>query len=342
MIRRDSALGLLLVLAIVAGVSFSPLPDGSQLNGALHDFAHVAVFAVLGVVLARLLRRLPGRHSRWPRVILATLLAGIAFGFLTEYLQSRFGGSLSFGDIARDLLGTVLGLFGARACEPRTAPNLRRGLLVAIVVGLLGSAIPLAQVMATYRSRDLQFPLLFDAAAPRSLAFIRGPRAPLQLVPVPPDLQGLPPVVTTSDPHAAPPAAIEVTLDQGAWPGITFEEPQPDWRGWQRLFIELANPDAAPVTLVLRINDRSHDNHYDDRFNTPLELPPRSSRRFEFALADIERLPNGRRLDLRRIDKLTVFHVGPAPGRRFLLYRAGLAHDPSPSSAVPPADDRTD
>jgi hypothetical protein len=197
---------------------------------------------------------------------------------------------------------------------PVTAPRTRRLLWLTIVVGLLAAATPLANVALDYRARAALFPVLLDPAAPRGLAFVSSFGRPVVPAPLPSQLA----------PGDSGRLALRVTLDEGRWPGVTLDEPVADWRGWRAIVVEVANPSDEPLGLTLRVNDRAHDNRFEDRYNQHLALQPRARHRFEFPLEAIERAPEGRTMDLAQVQKLLVFHVGPAPGRSFYLERIAL------------------
>ena len=242
------------------------------------------------------------------------------------------------------MLGTAIGICTAIALERPTAPTARRLLWIAATLGLLAAAAPLASAALDYRARARLFPVLLDPDAPRGLAFVTSFGETVAREPLPPQLRAVPrgdPAAGRSNAAAVVPAsgagvivrdgatpppehALRVALDRGPWPGITLEEPAPDWRGWRALVVEVANPGDQPLTLFVRVNDRAHDNRHEDRYNEYLALPPRTRRRFEFPLEAIEHAPAGRRMDLTQIEKLIVFHGGPAPGRSFYLERLAL------------------
>jgi len=314
-IRRDALVAAFVTLAVFVGVSFGPLPDGTLISAESHDFAHVVVFGIVGLVLARTLRVLPPRTRPWAYVVMASLAVGGGFGLLTEIVQQRMGGFVSYGDVARDLLGTALGSGAAIALERATPPAGRALLWIVVISGLLAAAVPLGNALLDYRARATLFPVLLDPGAPRGLAFARGFGRTVTAVALPGEWQAV---------DGGAERALQVRIDSGQWPGLTLSEPAPDWRGWRLLVVDLVNPDDAPLTLQLRINDRDHDHSYDDRYNVSIELPPRSRRRVEFPVADIERAPRGRRMALDRIAKLIVFHDGAVPDRSFYVRAVAL------------------
>lgn len=349
--RRDATLAALVILAVSAIVSFAPPPDASRFNGQAHDFGHVLVFGVLGLALARSLRGLAAPLGRWTSVTVLTLLVGGIAGIGTEYVQKLSGSVLSWGDVGRDLLGTAIGICAAIALDAGTTSRLRRLLWLAVALGLVAAAIPLTDAVLDYRARAARFPAILDPSAPRGLVFVTSFGERVATGPLPAGLADggtldvgererraraarergvdpatLPPalldpadprarVATNRDGHAA----IVIKPERGPWPGLTLEEPAPDWRGFRALVVDLANPTDAPLTLWFRVNDEAHDNRYEDRYDTWLELPPRTRRRFAFPVADMQAAPDDREMRMDQIEKVIVFHSGPAPGKRFYV-----------------------
>ena len=260
-------------------------------------------------------------------VTLVSLAAGLLFGAGTEYAQGFLGGTPSWGDVARDMLGSAVGSSLAFALEPTVTRAARRGLWVAALFGVVAGGWPLANTLLDYRVRNALFPVLLDPAEPRSVSFASHFGGAWSVEPPPEGLRRLQPPAAEAAPDSPPPTkaiAIRVPLDRGTWPGVSFYEPVRDWRGWRALVVELANPTDAPLRIEVRVNDRAHDNRFEDRWNRGVDLPPRTRGRFEFPLADIGRAPQGRPMDLAQVEKIVIFHSGPAPGRAFYLERLSL------------------
>jgi VanZ family protein len=317
---REAAMAALVTLVIIAIVSIAPAPGASRLDGDSHDLAHVLVFGVLGLVLSRTLRRSAADRPGRVAVTLVSLAAGLVFGAGTEYAQGLLGGIPSWGDVARDVLGSAVGSSVAFALERTTAPGARGRFWAAALLGIVIGGWPLAQTLLDYRAREALFPVLLEPTEPRSLSFASTPGGEPVLEALPSGLQRLDAVAGAS----AAPRAIRIPLDRGNWPGLSLYEPARDWRGWRALVVEVANPTDAPMHIVVRVNDRAHDNRFEDRFNRGMDLPPRTRGRFELPVADIERAPQGRPLNLADVEKVVVFHSGPAPGRAFYLERLSL------------------
>lgn len=325
---RDAALAALVTLVIIAVVSLAPAPEANRFDADTHNFAHVLVFGVMGLVLSRALRHAaspPGRVA----VTLVSLAAGLVFGAGTEYAQGFMGGTPSWADVARDMLGSAVGSALAFALEPVAPSPVRRRFWAAALLGVVIGGWPLADTLLDYRARNAVFPVLLDPGEPRSLSFASPFGGQFFVEPLPAGLQRLETLDRggSATPSPAAPTnvpAIRVPLDRGTWPGISLYEPVRDWRGWRALVVEVANPTDAPLRIEVRVNDRAHDNRFEDRYNRGVDLPPRTRGRFEFPVADIERAPQGRPMNLAQVEKIVIFHNGPQPGRAFYLERLSL------------------
>ena len=112
-----------------------------------------------------------------------------------------------------------------------------------------------------------------------------------------------------------------LTFLPAQYPGISIQEPHPDWTGYDRLAFEVYSEEPAPVELVLRIDDARHNNDYADRFNRALIIQP-GPNRISISLDDVQRAPRTRPMDMTRIRGLTLFAVDPP--RPFSVYLDGL------------------
>ena len=121
---------------------------------------------------------------------------------------------------------------------------------------------------------------------------------------------------------------LRFTATGDSYAGLSIIEPPPDWRGYDALRIALANPGATPIRINVRIDDRPQDTEYEERFNRERTVPAGTSLAWRIPLADIERGPAGRALDLARIARVVVFL---SPGQRtaaFDLEGLRLEHAP--------------
>ena len=314
-------------IVIVFTVVFGDLPGEGKYSGVLQDSCHAPAFAALSLITLTLLARLRRRRNTEAvaqtnssgRVLLVqgalTVGAMCLLGCATELLQGLIGRDAELDDVMSDVAGS-LGATGVWSyLQLRSAGRAARNgriLAVLLCVGVFAYWVaPLLKCAGAYWHRNAQFPVLAEFQAPRDLYFLDRGGLETRLV------------AADSRPGAAA-SALQVTLDAGRWPGIALLEPVPDWHGYSALALALDNPGAAALTLHLRVNDHQHDGTFDDRFNTSLVLPPHAQMIYKFPLHQIEGAPRARRMDLRRIATLILFHDGGAPGQVFLVRRVWL------------------
>jgi hypothetical protein len=102
------------------------------------------------------------------------------------------------------------------------------------------------------------------------------------------------------------------------YPGVTIDEPSPDWRGYHRLVFSVVSDLEAPLNLTIRVHDALHDQRYSDRFNRTLKIVP-GVNRVVIPLDDIRQAPGERQMDMARIRGIVIFgHRPPAPTHVFL------------------------
>lgn len=305
--RRTALLGILIVALPALALVFK-MPSHPQIFSVLNNAAHAPVFGALAIAFFCLLRRLPAL-MRWRRYVAAFVLT-IAVGGAIEIVQPLFGRGAELGDWLNDALGAAAGL----ALVAYMAS--KRPLLLAVALGLLAPAAwPVVDAASAYASRAGNFPVLFGDSTHSDRYFTR--TRGVETTPA-----RLPPTWA----RAADPESLRVRIVGRNWPGVTLSEPQPDWRQYSRLMIDITNPDTRPLTLTLRVHDFAHDNEASDRFNLDLRLDASRRQTVVVPLGEIERAPAGRLIDLSRIAGVIIFGAGDpgSIGRQYYVTRIWL------------------
>jgi len=309
-------LTLFLGLLLAAVLLLVPLPPGHSLGSeALENAAHAPLFAVLAALALRARRAGRGDRPMYLRDYLTVWGLVTLFGALMEIVQGFVGRDPSLEDLANDALGAGLALTVTAWLRHESFVTARPARWIAgalIAVGVLLYAAPPLWSAAAYAQRWVQRPVLWQWRTPLDEYFISDSNAQINRVPA---------SACLAKPAAPLPGgqALWIVLDAGPYPGLTLDEPYPDWRGYQTLAIDVVNPGAEPVPLSLRVDDAPHNHHYDDRYTGTFELPGRQRTRLHVALRDIEQTPSGRKLDLARIANLMIFRAGPAVGEAVCL-----------------------
>ncbi|MBV6417060.1 MAG: hypothetical protein CMLOHMNK_01693 [Steroidobacteraceae bacterium] len=289
--RAAAVCAIAFLLALVVA---PPVLEASVLLAALHDAAHVLVFAVIGALLCML-----AEPRRAGFLALLGLVALFAVG--TELAQPYFAGAGSFevaspGDVARDLLGAVIGGLAWVAVHRR-----RRRFFVAALALLVAGLAPLAFVGWACAQRFLHPAIIWEADRVTWRVFLDRVTAGT-LIRLP------------GSPYA------RFTASGDSYAGMAIDEPPPDWRGYETFVVQLANPGRVPIALNVRIDDLPRDTEYEDRFNRERTLAPGAVLQWRIPLADIERGPQDRALDLSHITRVVIFL---SPGSRGASFDIG-------------------
>lgn len=313
----NSRLFLLLAATVPIGLVLGfTLPAQPKILGVLNDLAHAPVFGLFALIVLRLLhlRRQPNAARLSDYGIALLIATGV--GGLIELIQSVMERDAELEDLLADTLGAGCALGMMLALNRRTRPARIKsaGRIAAATLGLLcglWALLPLGQAAIAYFDRAAEFPVVARFSSPRDLYFISSPTARLSLRPLP-------------EHWARPDNALSLRIDYSAgaaWPGASHDEPEPDWRGFSALALDLTNPAKAPLHLAVRVHDAAHDQRYEDRFNRAFEVMPLSRTVLRIPLRDIAAGPVGRSLDLAQIAGIVVFEdseSAPADGFFYL------------------------
>jgi hypothetical protein len=302
---RGRWLASLCALAIIIGVALVTVPGDGRFASILQNSGHGPAFALLTYLILRFIPPRIGAKST-ARAILskAAIALGLAvtLGATTELVQKVLGRDAELADIIHDAYGATFTVALWISAQARSAV----WSLASATVGaaaFLAWLMPLLVCGAAYWHRDQRFPALTYFGEPLDTYFIKRGEAEWHVV------------------NFEQYRVLQVALDHGQWPGISLDEPVPDWSRYERLIIDLSNTSPGALTLELRINDLHHDGSYADRFNTAFEITTKERRVVEIDLHEVARAPAGRRMNMKEISELTLFHNGPAPGGSFLVHR---------------------
>ena len=312
-------LRLLLLLAIVIlllAVVFAPVSGQTRWIYALHDAAHGPIFGCVAVLLMAAMHG----YERMPNIgvaleYLAAFVVAVLLGALTEVLQLFVGRDASFMDFRNDTLGILafLALYAVidRRVHRQHAWRWRVALLVIAAPLVTVIASPLTDAAAAYNRRAAVFPALADFSRGLDRYFLRVHFATLER-------KRLPERWARNDAEHA----LLVRFGSGDYPGIALIEPEPDWREYSVLAVDVVNPTDADLALVLRVHDKQHNNLLDDRFNTRLLVHAKQREVFRIPLQQIRVAPRGRELDLQHVAGVILFATRDSKARQ--MYVGGV------------------
>ncbi len=292
--RVPRALRPVLIASLLLFLVFGDTPEPTRFWEALFDFGHAPLSGVVALLLRGWLaaggwRALRGRER-------ASLLAfglTVGIGAAVEALQNlQPNREPSWQDLWRDAAGAASFLLlreaWAAGGRPAGGRPSRAGRAAAVLAGLallLAAAATLARTVRLYAERDRAMPTLFALDGTwweRSLI----DEGHSRLTPAP----GL----------------ARLDLGAGEFPGVTFEEPYPDWRGYRSLVVRIVSDLDAPLPMAIRVHDAAHNQRFEDRFNRRLLVQP-GENVFRIPLDEVRRAPRGREMDLARVRGILIF-----------------------------------
>lgn len=305
---RRAALLATLVVALSALALVAKFPSQPLIFVELNNAAHAPVFGALAIVWLHILRR----HSalrRWRRYFAAFVLS-VAIGGVIELIQPVFNRGSEGLDLMTDALGAFAGLAAMAASELR-----RPWLLFFAVVAVVPVLWPVGEAALAYRQRAKGFPTLLGYDVQTERYFIHSNGVEIDTVRLP-----------SAWHRRKDPQSLKIRIRGGSFPRLTLIEPQPDWRGYSRLMLDVTNPEPRPLTLTLRVHDKAHDNRAADRFNRRFTLGPRERRVLAFPIAEVANSPASRGMDMSRVASVIVFSKNGAElaGREYYLTRLWL------------------
>ncbi len=282
-------------VVVVALVLSLPVRTDSRLVHELENSGHAVLFGIAAIVF---LRR--WRGGLWPYLLAG--LVTIALGAATELMQWIEGGNADSLDVVRDGAGALAFLGFAWTLRRRDSILkhylIRSGSIALILIVFL----PPILTCAALAHRWLVFPVIADFRAKVENRFWSAGNREVDIVPAPWQKDG---------------RAARLLYGPAEHPGLAISGPWPDWSGYRELSFLVYSECPETVMLTLRIHDAQHNNKYEDRFNTRLEIHP-GLNPIEVPLSAVREAPRGRQMDFRRIR--SVFLFMSRPGRPFNLY----------------------
>ena len=292
------------VVILLLAIHFVRPSRGGLWLQTFYDSLHVPLFGVIAVCVLLIT---PLHWSRRKR-LLGMLFAVVTLGVLSEIAQIPTARDASLSDLLADWFGAagfiaVAVVFSSSISVPKGRGRYLVILGIALVIWPL---LPLAKVSAAYLERIQLLPALVSFDSTFGDLFYRAQNAKIRKIRRSIGIS----------------FSAEVDLQNGPWPGIIFHDLWPNWEPFSALVIEIENPEAEPLSVNIRVHDRTHrdgDQPYGDRFNRQVELAP-GTKMIRVTLADIQGAPAGRQMNMAEIDGLAVFCTQQESGRRFLLH----------------------
>lgn len=190
---------------------------------------------------------------------------------------------------------------------PRRSIGLLGALLIAAVLN------PLGPVLASYAGRAGAFPVVVDLASGWQEPFIEVHYAELFVGDGPREWE-----------RRAGKRVALLLLDGTPGSGVLVEEPYKDWSGFSMMMLNLYSTASRPVSVTLRLEDRSRPLEPEDRVEYSLRVMP-GANDFYIPLESLGPAPSGRELRLGSIRRVGLFLAEPAEPLRLYVHRIRIA-----------------
>ncbi len=283
----------------------------------LWNCGHVLLFALLSTYLVYFYTP---KHWHRRKTFLILCVATLLVSFFIELIQSFIGRSFSLLDVGRNIAGSTIGFLLTAKKHPAellylwSTPRKKIGVrlfwisryLLALLILLL-ACLPVLRIAVDTFYRWQQFPVLADFSNALQLE------------------RFYPEKFVFIDPQAK---RLIAPLDRSGWPGFSFMVSPSDWRGFTALHIDLTVQLNTATTLNLRcrIHDAQHEAkgfEMNDRYNGQFLLST-GQQHIQIALADVEKAPENRQLDLQQVRALMCFSEPQKPGSLLILEKIYL------------------
>jgi len=308
------------VSTVLALVLFGQIPGEGRWVAELGNSVHGPAFAVVTLILIVLLRRRQERRATVLGDYSVALAAGVLLGALVEVLQFATGRDASFDDLLRDTLGAVaaLGFFSVRDSRVGLLPRCNAIRWTGVLAAVVSAAIIVAPIVVTgaaYLQRNRTFPTLVDFQSPLSTFFLAVSTA------VTVERTALP--FTASGGESGTNALRVLLAGDKRW-ALFLQEPRPDWRGYERVGLDVMNPTEVPLRIAVRIWDtHPHSDRRDGDIGS-IEVAPGSRATVTVALPQASTAAREPQVDLATIRKFVLKQDRANQAREFYLVRVWL------------------
>ena len=255
------------------------------------DIGHIVFFSALSTLI--LLRWSTHKKMSFLRQCVILVLVTIILGILIEWIQAGAKRTVDILDVVRNLIGTLVAI-SFLAPANKTVPKLYLGTLrfLAILM-VIWAVLPLAKAVADEVLARIQFPVLSDFETPFEINRWSG-KANLSI---------------DNEVHFHGRSSLKVALKTSNYSGAGLRYFPRNWSNYKYLHLHVFNPTDDSLKIKCRIHDRRHaegNQAYGDRFNKSYVLE-QGWNRIVIPLEQVENAPKTRKLDLKRVQKLSVY-----------------------------------
>lgn len=322
---RSAALrAALLTAALAAMLAFFyvyEVPRVTRLTNEVQNAGHVPFFGVLSLialalsrlVLPRLLREGRPAHPLWHYGI--AFLVSMAVGVVLEISQIGTARNADPADLARNLAGTLVFLGLRLSADPEIMELLpgRNYLTVTrlraiCAVLFLFCLAPIGLETWVRIARNEAYPAVADFNKRWSWYLLETHGASVRRSNPPPDWR-----------EAQGRKVLKLrTRTSSHYPRIKLDEPYPDWSGHNSLSLCIYSVESEPFPIDIKIHDYERREEYSDRFTREFTIQP-GLNKLRLPLEEVRKGPEGREMNMRDIESITLLLDHPKVRRTFYL-----------------------
>jgi hypothetical protein len=313
-IRSSNALSLLIIFAIFIVMIGVDLPGNMMLWEEVQNSCHAPAFGFFAIALLVLLRNnFPQYRHAQSIYYLLSLGISVVAGTAIEIIQYLLQRDAQYIDVVRDFVGAASFLGVYFTFDSRitywTEISRRPARYVIRMMSLLifvSAFISLGFGVTAYFVRNQEFPQICNFGSLWSDQFVKLQDATLTKVSPPvgwPDL---------NQSHV-----FRLCLEKSEYPGLTIEEPYPDWSSYETFCADLYSDRRDTLLLGLRIDDLHHNYSDNDRFTCGLVVAP-GVNLIRIPLEQVRGAPTERETDMKAIQRIILF--GHQPKQPVIVY----------------------
>jgi VanZ family protein len=305
--RSLSSRTIILLLISVTSVSFLLFYDFGKSDSRIYNeslsFGHLLLFGMVALVALKILNQ-GYRLCRDKNLFIRAWVTSSSLGVLTECIQAFIPyRHFRVGDILTDALGAAVFLTLAYSFRKEVSHKnialMRTGAMVLILL----RAYPIFVSTVDTGNMERDFPLLSSFESPLEMSRWSGKDSVSKRLKF----------------HATHGEySLKVTLLPGVYPGVSQDYLPHDWRGYRYLSFDVYLDGSLPIDISLRINDRTHNENYNDRFHKSFTLEP-GHNHLIIDLAEVRKAPQGREMSMADITVFCIFSYKLKETRTFYL-----------------------
>lgn len=236
---------------------------------------------------------------------LLALAIPVILGIIIELLQYGLQRIPDPGDLFRNLIGGLAGIFFLLPARKAISENMRRIGQIGVIVLVGFQVYPVIISFADEYMARKQFPDLSSFETPYEINRWSGDAD----------------FTVDSDIKKTGKAALRVHFTTDQYSGVGLRYFPNNWEGFRYFQFSVFNPSFENISLTCRIHDKKHteqDQRYEDRFNRTFSIP-RGWHTIAVSLKDIEQAPKGRLMNMREIRNVHFFTIR-LPNRRVVYF----------------------